>query len=136
MGERATVWDILSRHGKQSVIVGVPATYPPKPLNGCLVGCFLSPSTPSDYTYPADLRQEIAAAVGDYIIDVPDYRTSDVAGLLGRIYAMTDKRFELVRYLMEPSHGTCLCSWRWGPTACTTPSGSIGIDNHIHYQAR
>lgn len=28
------VWDILSRMGKQVITVGVPQTYPPKPVNG------------------------------------------------------------------------------------------------------
>ena len=39
------VWDILSRAGKKVITVGVPQTYPPKPVNGIQVGCFLSPST-------------------------------------------------------------------------------------------
>src|SRR5262249_49449274 len=52
-----TVWDILSRRGKQVIVVGVPATYPPKPVNGALVGCFLTPSVQqSQYTYPPELK--------------------------------------------------------------------------------
>src|ERR1051326_3842748 len=62
------VWDILSRMGKQVITIGVPQTYPPKPVNGIQVGCFLSPSTTNPerpYTYPASAMQEINEAVGE-----------------------------------------------------------------------
>src|SRR4030095_1301015 len=35
------VWDLLSRTGKRSIVIGVPGTYPPTPLTGFLVGEFL-----------------------------------------------------------------------------------------------
>lgn len=97
-----TVWDVLSRLGRQVVVVGVPATYPPRPVNGSLVGCFLTPSVrQSQYTYPAALKEEIASVVGEYLVDVPDFRTDDKDYLLRQIYEMTDKRFALVDYLMD-----------------------------------
>ncbi|MGH2347699.1 MAG: alkaline phosphatase family protein, partial [Chloroflexota bacterium] len=97
-----TVWDILSRQGRQVVVVGVPATYPPKPVNGSLVGCFLTPSVrQSQYTYPEGLKDEIATVVGEYLVDVPDFRTEDKDHLLRQIYDMTDRRFALVDYLMD-----------------------------------
>src|SRR5688572_27630005 len=40
-----TVWDVLARYGKQSITVGIPPAYPPKPIQGCSVGCFLTPDT-------------------------------------------------------------------------------------------
>src|SRR6266700_4484636 len=97
------VWDILSRAGKQVITIGVPQTYPPKPVNGIQVGCFLSPSTTNPdrpYTYPASLMQEIEATVGDYLVDVPNFRTDDKEYLLRQIYTMTEKRFQLVKKWM------------------------------------
>src|SRR5437762_2134970 len=94
------VWDILSRAGKKVITVGVPQTYPPKPVNGIKVGCFLSPSTTNPdrpYTYPASLMLEIEATVGDYLVDVPNFRTDDKEYLLRQIYTMTEKRFKLVK---------------------------------------
>jgi len=95
------VWDILSRAGRSVVVVGVPQTYPPRPVNGCLVSCFLTPSTESQYTYPAGLKAEIAEVVGEYQIDVQGFRTEDKAWLLQQIYDMTEKRFKLVRHFLE-----------------------------------
>ena len=132
--KESTVWDILTQHDKHSVIIGVPATYPPKPLNGCLVGCFLSPSVQSNYTYPAELRQEINSAVGEYIIDVPDYRTTDVAGLLDRIYTMTNKRFELVEYLMKAKPWDLFAFVEMGTDRLHHAFWQYWDKRHIHYQ--
>jgi len=54
-----TLWDIFSRKGKNVVAMAVPQTYPPKPLNGYMITCFLTPDTNSRYTYPDSLKQEI-----------------------------------------------------------------------------
>ncbi|MDZ4859348.1 MAG: alkaline phosphatase family protein [Candidatus Hydrogenedentes bacterium] len=95
------VWDPLSRQGKQCIVVGVPQTYPPRPLNGCLVSGIDTPDTSVDYTYPKSLKKEIERAVGEYIPDVRDFRTDDKAGLLARIYALMENRFAAAQYLMK-----------------------------------
>jgi predicted AlkP superfamily phosphohydrolase/phosphomutase len=38
------LWEILSQAGKRVFAMNVPVTYPPRPVNGIVVGCFLSPS--------------------------------------------------------------------------------------------
>ena len=53
-----TLWDMLSRHGRLVCAIGVPMSYPPKPVNGVLVGCFLSPSV-EKAAYPPTLGQEL-----------------------------------------------------------------------------
>jgi predicted AlkP superfamily phosphohydrolase/phosphomutase len=94
------VWDILSRAGKQVIVVGVPPSYPPRPVNGVMVGCFLTPSVQSNYTYPANLKAEIASLVGEYPVDVPNFRTDDKDYLLRQIYEMTEKHFRVIQHLM------------------------------------
>ena len=94
-------WDIVSRAGKQVIVLGVPQTYPPQPVNGNLVTCFLTPSTDSEYTYPPQLKDEIRAVVGEYMLDVPEFRTDDRDQLLEAIYRMTEKRFQLARHLIQ-----------------------------------
>ncbi len=94
------VWDILSRAGKQVVTIGVPGSYPPRPVNGVMVGCFLSPSAKSQYTYPPEIKDQIAAWVGEYLVDVPQFRTEDKDFLLKQIYDMTDQHFVVVKKLL------------------------------------
>jgi len=94
------VWDILSRSGKQVNVIGVPGTYPPRPVNGCLVGCFLTPDISVNYTYPPEFKEEIKQWVGEYQVDVKDFRTDDKAYLLKQIYEMTETRCQLVKKML------------------------------------
>jgi predicted AlkP superfamily phosphohydrolase/phosphomutase len=94
-----TLWDVAGEHGESSIVLGVPLTYPPRPLRGLLVSDFLAPDTASDYTYPAELKQEIKDTVGEYIFDTREFRTENRARLLDDIYAMTRQRFQLAAHL-------------------------------------
>ena len=96
------VWDILGKAGKKTIAVGVPQTFPiVRPPNGCMLTGFLTPSIGSDYTHPPGLKREIANLVGEYMVDVPEFRTEDKTWLLKQIYTMTDKRFEVCKHLLR-----------------------------------
>lgn len=95
-----TVWDILAKQGRRSILLGVPLTYPPRPVNGLMVCDFLAPDTSVEYTYPPELKEEIREVVGDYVIDVRDFRTDDKDRLLGDLYEMTEKRFRLAKHFL------------------------------------
>jgi len=95
------VWDIVSRVGKKVVVLGVPQTYPVAPVNGWLVADFLAPDTRADFTYPRGLKDELQTAVGEYILDVEDFRTDDKPALLNRIHALMRNRFDAALYLMK-----------------------------------
>jgi predicted AlkP superfamily phosphohydrolase/phosphomutase len=94
------VWDILAPGGLKSIVLGVPLTYPPPTVNGLLVSDFMAPSVDSEYTYPAELKDEIREVVGEYVFDVRDFRTTDKDRLLASVYEMTEKRFRLARHLL------------------------------------
>lgn len=94
------VWDVLGRDGRRSILVGVPPSYPPRPVEGLRVGCFLTPSTQSEYTYPPELKAEIEATVGDYAIDVDDFRTEDKQRVLDAAHDMARRRFALFRHFL------------------------------------
>ena len=95
------VWDYLGRASKQSYLIGVPPSFPPKQVNGGMIGCFLSPNTQSKFTYPESLREEILRVAPDYLVDVPNFRTDDKQSLLQKIYEMTEDHFKVIRYLMK-----------------------------------
>jgi predicted AlkP superfamily phosphohydrolase/phosphomutase len=95
------VWDILSEQGRSVIVIGVPPTYPVTPVNGVMISCFLTPDTErSQYTYPAELKEEIEELVGRYMVDVDDFRTSDKERLLADIEEMTEKRFQVAEHLL------------------------------------
>lgn len=96
------VWDRLGRAGAHVIVVGVPQTSPPVPVNGELVSCFLTADTRTDpYTHPASLRAEVEALVGAYQVDVRDFRSDDRDRILADVYAMTEQRFRVCRHLLD-----------------------------------
>lgn len=95
------IWDHLAKHGKRSIVMGLPPGYPPKPLQGIRIGCFLTPdASRNEYTYPASVGDEIRALVGDYGVDVPGFRTDDKDWLRQQIFEMSRKHWKLVRWLL------------------------------------
>ncbi|MEM3808139.1 MAG: alkaline phosphatase family protein [Nitrososphaerota archaeon] len=97
-----TVWDVLSREGKKSIVLGVPPSYPPKPLkNGIVVSCFLTPNKDRSFTYPEELRKEILEITGGrYEFDVT-FRTEDRDVLKQELFAMTEARLDVALYLVN-----------------------------------
>jgi predicted AlkP superfamily phosphohydrolase/phosphomutase len=96
------VWDIASAHDRHVVVLGVPGTYPPKRVNGVMVSCFLTPDVAtSRYTHPPELAREIEQTVGEYMVDVEDFRTTDKQRLIDEIETMTVRRFALAEHLLE-----------------------------------
>jgi predicted AlkP superfamily phosphohydrolase/phosphomutase len=96
------VWDVLSRSGKHVIVVGVPQTSPPVPVNGELVSCFLTGDTRTEpYTYPDTLRAEVESLVGTYRVDVRNFRSDDRDRILAEVYEMTEQRFSVCRRLLD-----------------------------------
>jgi predicted AlkP superfamily phosphohydrolase/phosphomutase len=95
------VWDILGDAGKRVALVGVPQTFPNRPVNGASVACFLTPSVESQFTWPAELREKVLALAPSYAVDVPNFRTPDKDWLLQQIWDMTEMRFRVLNHMME-----------------------------------
>ncbi len=100
MVKEKAVWDYAGERGLKSVVLGVPPSYPPKKINGWMIGCFITPDSSTNYTYPPELKREIERVVGDYIFDVV-FRREERDEVKEKIWEMTQKRFELIRYLIE-----------------------------------
>jgi len=95
------VWNYLNAAGIKTGMLSVPLTYPPQPVDGFMVSCFMTPSLESDYTYPPELKQEIADEIGEYIFDYANRSTEPVDKIIKIIYEMTDKRFKLVKHFIQ-----------------------------------
>ena len=96
------LWDHFSRAGMHSIVIGVPQTSPPVPVNGELVSCFLTADTRKDpYTHPPELRAEIESLVGSYKVDVRSFRSDERDRILAEVYEMTEQRFTVARHLLD-----------------------------------
>jgi predicted AlkP superfamily phosphohydrolase/phosphomutase len=101
----STLWDELSRQGKKVIVMNIPMTYPPKPLNGLLVSGLDTPSTDVDFTYPKALKQEIFRIAPNYRINLHlgGYLHNDRRRLMGLelIQENIESQRKTVLHLME-----------------------------------
>jgi len=100
-----TLWQMLSEKGKKVIVLNLPLTYPPYPINGIMVAGFDSPSKESIFTYPKNLQKEIISLIPDYdfILSVDnDYRfESSFNNFLENILKAFNQRYRLSKYLLE-----------------------------------
>ncbi|MEK6301449.1 MAG: alkaline phosphatase family protein [Acidobacteriota bacterium] len=92
-------WDILSEHGGRSIVLNVPTTYPPEPIDGMMVTGMLTPSLASDFTYPASLKAQLLAAIPDYLIE-PE-RIPDKHARAAEFRRSIDVHEQALRFLMS-----------------------------------
>lgn len=96
------IWNILSDYGKRVLVLNVPLTYPPEPVNGVFVSGFPGASEQGEFTYPRAFRDELLANVPAYRVDIDQQAIrrgershTDEAVLL------IENRLALMRYLMS-----------------------------------
>jgi predicted AlkP superfamily phosphohydrolase/phosphomutase len=99
-----TVWDILSRHKKKVIVVNVPLTYPPYPVNGIIISGFPAPVNRLT-AYPLEIEKELRKKHPNYKIDIdylkPNYRGLDEKRFLSEAYRLLQSRYEVVKDLLE-----------------------------------
>ena len=129
-----TVWDILSQHGKDCIVMSVPPSYPPKELNGVQIGCFLTPNDQAEYTFPKELKPELQNAIGEYIFDVRNFRTDNTQYILDESYKMTEQRFKAADYLLSNKPWDFFVMVEMGPDRLNHGIWSFIDPNHPRYQ--
>ena len=128
------VWDILSDAGKDVIVMSVPPMYPPKPVNGIQIGCFLTPTNDTDYTYPRELKAELVENVGEFIFDIRNFRTDDTQYILDEAYKMTDMKFKTADYLLANKPWDFFMMVEMGPDRLNHGIWSFIDPNHPRYE--
>jgi predicted AlkP superfamily phosphohydrolase/phosphomutase len=94
-----TMWEILSDAGKKVVVINVPMTYPPRPVNGIMISCFLATDL-SKAVYPKEIYQKLKE-IG-YVIDVDPWKArASKDDLLTDLNHALEKRAEAMFHFME-----------------------------------
>ena len=91
-----TLWEILGNAGKRVFSMNVPVTYPPRQVNGIVVGCFLSPNAEK-----AAPNADVAAALKrlNYCVDADPWRAhEDKDAFLGHLDEVFEHRIDAMRY--------------------------------------
>lgn len=101
------IWNILSEYNKKVLVINVPMTYPPEPINGIMVSGYMTPSADADFTYPLTFKKELFYTIPDYMIDLtPEDKTIvGLSGWKGRAIdatlRMTEQRIKLINYMLK-----------------------------------
>jgi predicted AlkP superfamily phosphohydrolase/phosphomutase len=94
-----TLWEVLSEAGKRVIVVNVPVTYPPRQVNGILVGGFLSPNL-DKAVYPVSYVQTLKSL--GYIVDADPWKARESKDLaLQEVNSALDARIRTLFYLLD-----------------------------------
>lgn len=99
-----TLWTLASEQEKRVAALYFPMTYPPEPVNGCMVGGLLTPDRHSEFIHPPELRAELTTVVGDVPSDnepEKEYLTVGDRAALESLVATTKKVTEIGLHVFE-----------------------------------
>lgn len=97
-----TIWDILGDAGKRVLIAGVPVTYPPSPVHGCLIADFLTPMGDRRFTFPRELLDEVERATGPYqLYHVEVYRKGNAHLVLDELERVLEANRKSYLWLLQ-----------------------------------
>ena len=83
------------------VIVNVPLTYPPEPINGIMLSGYMAPDMKGNVTYPTSFKDELLRIVPDYQIDLnPATTAGQIGNPLTETLKMTQGRIAMLRLLL------------------------------------
>lgn len=71
-----SIWSRISAAGRRAAVLGVPGTFPPEPINGCMVSGFDTPVTTRadrSFVYPAALADDIDRHGGFSFADFQEF---------------------------------------------------------------
>jgi predicted AlkP superfamily phosphohydrolase/phosphomutase len=97
------LWNWLNDAGYRVGLLGIPTTYPTEPVDGFMISGFLAPGPDSEWAYPPELKQELQAELGEFMLS-PDerYRSSRwLDRFLDDLTASVENRTQAALYLMR-----------------------------------
>jgi predicted AlkP superfamily phosphohydrolase/phosphomutase len=109
-----SIWRLLSDAGRRTAVLGLPGTYPPEPVNGCMVSGFDAPVTTRatrSFIYPRALADEVMRLGGFTFADFQEfhvgpgwYRTA-----LSRLLDGVERKRDLALALLRREPWDCFC---------------------------
>jgi predicted AlkP superfamily phosphohydrolase/phosphomutase len=99
----ATLWRLASDQGRRVVAIDIPFSYPPEPVNGCLIAGYGTPTGDEVvFTHPAALRQELRQRFGECEVAVPRMKAAPPReALFNRWDRILDNRRRIADHLMH-----------------------------------
>lgn len=92
------LWDYLNWKGLRTAIINMPTMYPPKPIDGYIIG---SIDALVDYTYPPDFEKMLRRELNYKTVPVLQIEKDDPGDILDELVEMTRTRFQVAMALKE-----------------------------------
>lgn len=93
------IWNYLTELGHASIVCNVPVTHPAEPIDGVMIPGYLAPE--DEPGYPEGIRDELAAAIGDYRIYSRAELASDPREKLDGYVDLVNQRADAAAWLLE-----------------------------------
>src|SRR3989338_8685210 len=99
------IWDIIGEQNKKTISLFVPLSYPIKPINGCFVSDFLTPSLKKDFAYPIYLENKIREynkpeIFFDVAVGLAGHKGLELNKLIEKTYEMTEMQIDFIKYVL------------------------------------
>lgn len=98
-----TIWELASDAGKKIIAINVPVTYPPRPVNGIIVGDMLSPVVDENFVYPKEVYHRFISGSAYKISGarVDKLALASIESFIQEQIDVEEARFNLARKLMR-----------------------------------
>lgn len=137
-----TLWELLSDSDKTVLVLNVPTTYPPTPVNGVLIADFLTPKGKRDFVYPTALLDEIENRFGPYplYLKTPVFAAnlseSNVESFLAELYLELRYKMAVMHYLMDRYTPDFSMVHLWGTDRAQHELWNLFDADHPRYNAK
>jgi len=100
--ESARLWDLMATHGKQSIVLNVPITYPVRPLKGCMVAGLPLPTHGPNRCHPENLIDELEKIEPGYKpLPLVSFSGKNEAEYLADLRNTLRNKMTVARHLLE-----------------------------------
>jgi predicted AlkP superfamily phosphohydrolase/phosphomutase len=131
------LWELASRAGLKSVVIGVPITYPPRQINGYLIGDFLTPYGKRDFTWPPSLVDDLEARFGPYKLYHREvYSRRSVGRVIDELFDVLKFNIAVTRHLLGSVDWDLFISHFWGTDRAQHELWHILDEHHPRHDPR
>ena len=132
------LWDLLSDAGKQVLVLNVPTTYPPRPVNGVMISGFLTPKGKRDFVSPRSMLEEIEERFGPYPLYMRTYFSANLSEanadrFLQELHEELRYKFEVLNYLMDRTPSDFVMCHLWGTDRVQHDLWNVIDEEHPSY---
>jgi predicted AlkP superfamily phosphohydrolase/phosphomutase len=97
-----TLWKLLTKAKKKQIIINVPMTYPPRPIDGVMITGMMTHPSASVFTYPPELSQRLREVQYEIDLSIAEKEFDfDPARLIDRLHELMMKRRDVALKLMR-----------------------------------